>query len=30
MHDYRWLGSVWWCLTHNRYFEDGDCCPVQP
>lgn len=26
-HLYRWLGSVWWCIAHDRYFEDGDVCP---
>lgn len=23
----RWIGSVWWCRTHDRYIEDGDVCP---
>lgn len=23
----RWIGSVWHCLTHDRYIEDGDVCP---
>ena len=23
----RWIGSVWHCVTHDRYIEDGDVCP---